>query len=222
MPARSRARTWRGSGRPLSWDSAAGTRLSRTRAVFPAPDGPASAVRRCSAKAAVTSCRLYRSPTSIVIWPPGPGGAGWSRCTVAVPARNGPMTERGSAVTCPGVPWAMMVPPCAPAAGPSSMIQSAPVMRSRSCSTTTRCCRSRPGQRSPGAARRRCSGAAPRTARPARRACRSCWRAPWRSARCAAAPPPTGSRRPGPAAGSRAPRPAAGRARCPARRSGPR
>ena len=47
------------------------------------------------------------------------------------------MTERGSAVSCPGVPWATMVPPCAPAAGPSSMIQSAAVMRSRSCSTTT-------------------------------------------------------------------------------------
>ena len=73
MPPRSRERTWRGSGSSLSCACAAGTRLSRTSAVFPAPDGPASAVRRCSAKAAVTSCRLYRSPTSIVTWPPGPG-----------------------------------------------------------------------------------------------------------------------------------------------------
>ena len=46
------------------------------------------------------------------------------------------MIERGSASSSPGVPWAMIVPPLAPAAGPSSMTQSAVRMISRSCSTT--------------------------------------------------------------------------------------
>ena len=39
---------------------AAGTRLSRTRAVLPAPDGPDTAVSRCTGKRAVRSCKLYR------------------------------------------------------------------------------------------------------------------------------------------------------------------
>src|SRR5690349_24736662 len=65
-------------------------RLSRTSAVFPAPDGPASAVSRCSGKTAVTSCRLYRSLTSRTICPPGPGCAGRSRVTTAVSDLPGP------------------------------------------------------------------------------------------------------------------------------------
>src|SRR5579871_4169387 len=66
MPPRSRRRTCPGSAAPLSDARAAGMRLSRTRAVFPAPDGPASAVSRPAGKAAVRSCRLYRSPISTV------------------------------------------------------------------------------------------------------------------------------------------------------------
>ena len=112
-------------------------RLSRTSAVFPAPDGPASAVSRCSGKAAVTSCRLYRSPISRAICPPGPGRAGRSRGTAAAPARNGPMIECGSVSSWPGVPWAITVPPWRRPPGPSSMTQSAARMSSRSCSTTT-------------------------------------------------------------------------------------
>jgi hypothetical protein len=47
------------------------------------------------------------------------------------------MTECGSASSWPGVPSAITVPPLRPAAGPSSMTQSAARMISRSCSTTT-------------------------------------------------------------------------------------
>ncbi len=47
------------------------------------------------------------------------------------------MTERASVSSCLGVPWAITVPPLAPAPGPSSMTQSAERMSSRSCSTTT-------------------------------------------------------------------------------------
>ena len=47
------------------------------------------------------------------------------------------MIESGSRSSSPGGPWAITVPPLAPAAGPSSMIQSALLMISRSCSTTT-------------------------------------------------------------------------------------
>ena len=68
---------------------AAGMRLSRTRAVFPAPDGPASAVSRCTGKAAVRSCRLYRSPISMVICPPGP-----ARCRTVPGHGRGPGQER--------------------------------------------------------------------------------------------------------------------------------
>ena len=46
------------------------------------------------------------------------------------------MTEFGSFSSRAGGPWAMTVPPLAPAAGPSSMTQSALRMTSRSCSTT--------------------------------------------------------------------------------------
>jgi len=47
------------------------------------------------------------------------------------------MIECGSDSSWAGVPWAMIVPPVTPAPGPSSMIQSAARMTSRSCSTTT-------------------------------------------------------------------------------------
>ena len=47
------------------------------------------------------------------------------------------MIECGSVSSWPGVPWAITVPPLAPAAGPSSMTQSAERTISRSCSTTT-------------------------------------------------------------------------------------
>ena len=47
------------------------------------------------------------------------------------------MIERGSVSSWVGVPWAITVPPIAPAPGPSSITQSAARMSSRSCSTTT-------------------------------------------------------------------------------------
>ena len=47
------------------------------------------------------------------------------------------MIERGSVSSWPGVPWAITVPPLAPAPGPSSITQSALRMISRSCSTTS-------------------------------------------------------------------------------------
>ena len=66
-----------GSAEPLSSARAAGMRLSRTSAVLPAPDGPASAVKRCSGKVAVRLRRLYKASISIEICPSGaaaPGG----------------------------------------------------------------------------------------------------------------------------------------------------
>ena len=47
------------------------------------------------------------------------------------------MIECGSVSSCAGGPWAITVPPFAPAPGPISMTQSADRMISRSCSTTT-------------------------------------------------------------------------------------
>jgi len=47
------------------------------------------------------------------------------------------MIDWGSVSSWPGGPWAITVPPLAPAPGPSSMTQSAALMSSRSCSTTT-------------------------------------------------------------------------------------
>ena len=47
------------------------------------------------------------------------------------------MIESGSSSSSPGGPWAITVPPLAPAAGPSSMTRSALRTISRSCSTTT-------------------------------------------------------------------------------------
>src|SRR5215472_4196256 len=117
MPPRSRRRTCPGGADPVSAAWAAGMRLSRTRAVFPAPDGPASAVSRRAGKVAVRSCRLYRSRISMVICPPGPARAGRPRGTAVAPARNGPMIECGSVSSSPGVPWAITVPPLAPARG---------------------------------------------------------------------------------------------------------
>ena len=76
MPPRSRRRTCPGSGDALSSARAAGMRLSRTRAVFPAPDGPASAVSRRAGKVAARSCRSYRSLISMAICPPRPSRAG--------------------------------------------------------------------------------------------------------------------------------------------------
>jgi hypothetical protein len=43
---------------PRSPARTAGMRLSSTRAVLPAPDGPATAVNRFTGKAAVRLCRL--------------------------------------------------------------------------------------------------------------------------------------------------------------------
>src|SRR3984885_9041392 len=80
MPARSRRRTCPGSADPASSARAAGIRLSSTRAVLPAPDGPASAVSLRVGKVAATPCRLYRSPISRTICPLG---AGWGGRTVA-------------------------------------------------------------------------------------------------------------------------------------------
>ncbi len=47
------------------------------------------------------------------------------------------MIECGSVSSLAGGPWAITVPPLAPAPGPISMTQSAARMISRSCSTTT-------------------------------------------------------------------------------------
>ena len=60
---------------------AAGMRLSSTRAVLPAPDGPATAVSRFTGNSAVRSCRLYRSAISMAICPS-------SACTLGSVAGN--------------------------------------------------------------------------------------------------------------------------------------
>src|SRR6202043_997543 len=57
--------------------------------------------------------------------------------TAGEPAKNGPMIERVSPSSWAGGPSAITLPPLAPAAGPSSMTQSAVRTISRSCSTTT-------------------------------------------------------------------------------------
>ena len=49
---------------------------------------------------------------------------------------TGPVSESGFAMTCFGVPWAMILPPCVPAPGPMSRIWSAACIVSASCSTT--------------------------------------------------------------------------------------
>ncbi len=52
------------------------------------------------------------------------------------PERYCPVSDLGCARICFGVPLAMTSPPCSPAAGPRSMIQSASRIVSSSCSTT--------------------------------------------------------------------------------------
>ena len=81
-PGGSRRGRGRGRGRAAptrqSCARAAGTRLSRTRAVLPGAGRPGHRGHgRRTGKAAVTSCRLYRSPTVSVISPAGacPRGA---------------------------------------------------------------------------------------------------------------------------------------------------
>ena len=58
IPAASSRRTCFGVFSPARLARSAGTRLSSTRAVLPAPDGPATAVMACSGKETRTSCRL--------------------------------------------------------------------------------------------------------------------------------------------------------------------
>ena len=111
-------------------------RLSSTSAVLPAPDGPATAVSRFTGKLGGEVVQVVEvgdldGELTVVAVTPGP-----IRETPGAPARNGPMIERGSDSSWPGVPAAITWPPCAPAAGPSSMTQSAERMMSRSCSTT--------------------------------------------------------------------------------------
>src|SRR5262249_46310060 len=83
------------------------------------PDGPASGGSRRTGRAAVRSCRLYRSPISMAICRPPPARAGRSPGTAAAQARDRPMIERASVSSWAGVPWAITVPPLAPAPGPS-------------------------------------------------------------------------------------------------------
>ena len=118
MPPRSRRRTCPGGADPLSRARAAGMRLSRTRAVFPAPDGPATAVSRSTGKAAVRSCRLYRSPISIVICPPVPARPAGPGAPPGPRPGTGPMIECGSVSSCAGGPWAITVPPLRAGPGP--------------------------------------------------------------------------------------------------------
>jgi hypothetical protein len=73
-------------------------------AASPTCEGSARAVSWCAGKAAVRSCRLYRSPISMVIWLPVPTLARCARFTAAAPARNGPMIEFGSASSSWGAP----------------------------------------------------------------------------------------------------------------------
>jgi hypothetical protein len=58
IPGASSRRTCLGAFSPARLARSAGTRLSRTRAVLPAPDGPATAVIACTGKETLTSRRL--------------------------------------------------------------------------------------------------------------------------------------------------------------------
>ena len=185
MPPRSRARTWPGSAAAPSSARAAGTRLSRTRAVFPAPDGPASAVSRCSGKAAVTPCRLIQV-ADLQGDPAARFGRPGVRRRAPVPADGRRARQEGAhdgaRVGHELVRGALGDNRAAVRPGGRAELDD-PVRGAdefRSCSTTTTelpfAARAAIVRRSPSTL----LGAVPRTARRGHRACPWCWPAPSR------------------------------------------
>ena len=125
MPGASTLCTCAGSGCPAAAACKAGTRLSKISVVLPEPDTPVTTVSRPLGSAASSGCTVWMAPVARRIAPCANTSCRGQRgrSGAAVPgSRNGPMRDAGFWASAAGGPWAMTVPPSAPAPGPSSTI----------------------------------------------------------------------------------------------------
>ena len=129
-----------GRGLPAILASRAGTRVSRTRVVFPAPETPVTAVMRFSGMSSSSGLTEWMAPDLRCIRPPANMAAAEARSrasTFSVPFRKPAIREFPFFSTSSTVPAARTFPPRSPAPGPISMSQSASLSTRTSWSTTT-------------------------------------------------------------------------------------
>ena len=125
MPGASIFFTWAGSFLPASFASNPGIRLSSTMVVLPDPETPVTTVRAPFGKETLRGFTVWMSEVESVMAPYLKTLRPLFALSLFFPARKGPIFEAGSFVISFAVPWATTFPPCAPAPGPNSMIQSA-------------------------------------------------------------------------------------------------
>ena len=111
-------------------------RISTIKVDFPEPDTPV--MQTNSPRGILTSIflRLFSVAPLIFRNLPLPCRRSLGRGTIFLPERYAPVIDFGSASISSGVPSATNQPPCSPAPGPRSTIQSALRIVSSSCSTT--------------------------------------------------------------------------------------
>ena len=126
IPSASIDRTCFGRSLPPILASNAGTRLSRTIVVFPLPDIPVTTVKRPFGILTSRGLTVWMLDVFISMTPKENISSldALLRRSGFPPSRNGPIMETESPIRSSTVPSAMILPPSAPAFGPSSIIQS--------------------------------------------------------------------------------------------------
>ena len=103
---------------------------------LPEPETPVMITIRPRGSSAVMSFRLFSRAPTMRTHLPLPVRRSPGMATVRWPLRNCPVNDSGRAMMSSIVPSATTRPPCSPAPGPMSTIQSAARIVSSSCSTT--------------------------------------------------------------------------------------
>ena len=110
-------------------------KISLTSELFPEPETPVTQVITPSGKSTLIFFRLFSAAPTTFSQPVGflrTEGTG----IFFAPLKYCPVTESGHAIISCAFPTATTFPPCSPAPGPMSTMQSAANMVSSSCSTT--------------------------------------------------------------------------------------
>ena len=111
-------------------------RISLTSELLPEPDTPVTQVMTPRGKSTLMFFRLFSAAPRTVIQPVGflrSDGTG----ILSLPLKYAPVTDSWLSIISWAVPMAITCPPCSPAPGPISTMQSAARMVSSSCSTTS-------------------------------------------------------------------------------------
>ena len=124
------------SARPSTSRRASLYKISLIRVDLPDPETPVIQTSFPSGIETLMPFKLFADALTILSNLPFPSRLFFGTSICLRPERYCPVNDFGCAKICFGVPSAMTLPPCSPAAGPRSMTQSASRMVSSSCSTT--------------------------------------------------------------------------------------